>query len=119
MDFLLKKYRTITIGIKVKNLAESDKWYKTLLGELERLTPVDGILELKLDEGIWLQLIEKHNSKNTSSIIRLEVRDLKVEKDRLEKYLIPTGEIQTVEGVISYFEFQDLDGNNLSFYQLL
>lgn len=78
---------------------------------------VPGIIEYKIAD-TWLQLAEGEVSK-TSWAFRIGVRNLSSEKNRLESLGIKTTEVDKVPGVISFFSFKDIDGNNLSFYELL
>lgn len=103
----------------MKDLEASRQWYERLLGETECVTPIEGILELKISNKLWLQLIRKRgDSEPTDSVLRMEVTDIQAELNRLGLLGIPTTGVEMVEGVISYFDLQDPDGNRLSFYQL-
>jgi hypothetical protein len=63
---------------------------------------------------MWLQLAEGKPTKSDWTL-RMGVSDLSGEKRRLTGLGIKMTDVQTVPGLISFFGFKDLDGNNLSF----
>lgn len=109
-------YASTTISLPVSNLEQSIEWYKQLLGDVESFSPADGIIEFQLNENTWLQLFEEESSSN--SILRLEVGDIQSQHDRLKKLGLAPTSIELVPDVVSYFDFKDPDGNQLSFYKL-
>lgn len=113
-----EKFKSITIGIPVKNPEASLKWYKNLLGDVMIIEPVNGIIELQLNEGTWLQLIQSESRGKSGTILRLEIEDVNAAKSKLDELNIEAKPMQVVEGVISFIDFEDLDGNKLSFYEL-
>ena len=111
-------YKSITIGIPVSNLEESQKWIYSVLGDLERMVPAEGVVEFQLSPNTWLQLFEMETINN-QSVVRLEVSDIESEYKRLQDLGIKLSELQIVPDVVSVFEFEDQDGNAFSLYQLL
>ena len=57
--------------------------------------------------------------KPSSWSLQIEVRDLSRERERLRSTGIETTEINTVPGVISYFDLNDPDGNGMRWFQVL
>ena len=49
--------------------------------------------------------------------LRVGVADLAAERHRLENLGLTLSETCTIPGVISFFNFYDPDGNQLSYYQ--
>ena len=47
----------VTVGVPVPDLDAAVAWYAKLLGrDLERLDPIEGMVELRVASGMWLQL---------------------------------------------------------------
>ena len=110
--------QSITIGITVKDVNEASKWYKTLLGDVATIEPAPGILELQLSENAWLQLDDTRDLKIGGAIIRLETCDIDAIHTKVKALNPDVGDIELVEGVVRYFDFEDLAGNGLSYYQV-
>lgn len=108
-------YASSTIGFPVSNLEESVEWYKQVLGDVEYFSPADGVVEFALNDKTWLQLFV--GTASQGSILRLEVADIESQYNRLNNLVSPTP-IELVPDVVSYFDFKDPDGNQLSFYKL-
>ena len=111
--------QSITIGIAVEDVNEAESWYKTLLGDVETIEPAPGTIELKLNENAWLQLDDTGYLKVGGSIIRLETQDIDAIHKKVKALKLNVGDIEFVEGVVRYFDFEDPAGNRLSYYQLL
>ncbi|MDA0243760.1 MAG: VOC family protein [Chloroflexi bacterium] len=110
---------SITIGIAVNDVEEASRWYQTLLGDVETMEPAPGVIELQLMENVWLQLDGTSDFKISESIIRLETKDIDFIHKKVKKLMPDVGDVELVEGVIRYFDFKDLAGNKLSYYQLI
>jgi catechol 2,3-dioxygenase-like lactoylglutathione lyase family enzyme len=111
--------QSITIGIAVKDVNEAARWYKTLLGDVEMMEPAPGTIELQLSDNTWLQFDDTGYLKVGGSIIRLEAQDIDAIHAKVKALKPDVGDIELVEGVIRYFDFEDPAGNRLSYYQLL
>ena len=113
--------KSVTIGIAVKNVAEATQWYKSLLGDVEIIEPAPGTIEFKLADHIWLQLDDTGYLEidGRSSIMRMETNDIVNAHELVKKLTDDVEDIVTIEGVVEYFDFKDIDGNRLSFVQLL
>ncbi len=109
-------YPSSTFCLPVAELERSIEWYKQLLGEIDYFSPADGIIEFALNDNTWLQLFEGELS--SSSVLRLEVKDIEFQYKRLKNLKLSPTEIELVPNVVSYFDFKDPDGNQLSFYKL-
>ncbi len=109
-------YSSSTISFPVSNLDLSVEWYKQVLGEIEYFSPADGVMEFALNDKTWLQLFEGEST--TGSVLRLEVRDIQFQYERLKKLSISPTPVEMVPNVVSYFDFKDPDGNQMSFYEL-
>ncbi len=57
--------------------------------------------------------------KRSSWGLRIEVRDVVRERERLRKAGIEVKEVKTVPGTISFFGIRDPDNNDLLFFQVL
>ena len=111
--------QSITIGIAVDDVTQAVGWYQALLGDVETMEPAPGTMELQLAENTWLQLDDTGDLKVGGSIIRLETQDIDSIHKKAKNLQPDVGDIELVEGVIRYFDFKDIAGNRLSYYQLL
>lgn len=118
---MTQKITGVTIGIGVKDVTAATQWYKSLLGDVETMEPAPGTIELKLTNDTWLQLDDTGYLKvgGGSSIIRLETDDIESAHAKVKELSSEVDDIETVEGVIKYFDFKDPAGNRLSYVQLL
>jgi lactoylglutathione lyase len=110
---------SVTIGIAVKDAQEAARWYKTLLGDVETMEPAPGTIELQLTETTWLQLDDTGYLEVGGSVIRLQTNDIDTVHQKVKNLMPDVDGIESVEGVIRYFDFKDPVGNRLSYYQLL
>lgn len=109
-------FASSTISFPVSDLEKSTQWYQQLLGEVESFSPAPGVMEFQLNDKTWLQLFEGEVA--VGSILRLEVADIQSSHKKLGEIGISTTSIELVPNVVSYFDFSDPDGNQLSFYKL-
>ena len=112
---------TITIGIGVGNVTKATEWYKKLLGDVEVVEPAPGTVELQLSESTWLQFDDTGYLKvgGGSAIVRLSTKDIEITYKTVKSLASDVDDVETVEGVIRYFDFKDPSGNRLSYYQML
>lgn len=117
----MSKVESVTIGIGVKDIHAATQWYISLLGKVETMEPAPGTIELHLSGNTWLQLDDTGylEAGGNSAIIRLDTDDIEAAHARAKNLASNIEAIETVEGVIRYFDFTDPDGNRLSYYQLL
>lgn len=84
------------------------------------MEPDPGTIELKLTDNVWLQLDDTGYLKTGGgSIVRFETKDIDAVHGLVKKLTSDVGDIETVEGVVKYFDFKDPAGNRLSYVQLL
>lgn len=106
---------SVTIGIPVSDLEVASRWYEQVLGKPHDIEPAPGIREFEI-AGTWVQL-DEGPAVGGNWTLRIGVADLRAERLRLEKLGLQLGETRNVPGVISFFDFCDPDGNQLSCYQ--
>lgn len=108
----------MTVGLAVSDLAAARVWYEEVL-ELGApdLEPMEGLVEYKAGP-IWLQLDEVDVTAS-STMLRLGVADVEAEHGRLTALGVDVDEVIEIPELISYFNFRDPDGNELSLYQLV
>lgn len=119
---MIQSISSITIGIAVQDVQAAAKWYKSLFGEhVEEMEPAPGTIELKLTDNVWLQLDDTGYLKpgGESSIIRFETQDIAATHALVKKLEADVQAIESVEGVVNYFDFKDPWGNRLSSYQMI
>ena len=110
---------SVTIGLPVPDLEAAKAWYRDLLGERSELAPAPGVFEIEILPGTWLQLLESERKGAADGILRLGTDDIEQEHARVQEGGGHPTAIQTVPGMVRYFEFADPYGNRLSFYQVL
>ena len=111
-------WKSTTISIPVKDLNKATAWYKELLEVENTIVPVPGLLEFKINENTWVQLFETEKVLPADHTMRFEVSNIEKEHKRLKQFISGMMNIEYIEGVVAYFDFEDLDGNRLSFYQI-
>jgi catechol 2,3-dioxygenase-like lactoylglutathione lyase family enzyme len=109
--------RETIVEIAVSDLAKSREWYSRLLGKGPDLEPFPGNIEFRVG-GAWLQIVAGE-VKPSSWGLRIEVRDVSRERERLRTTGIHASEVKTVPGTISFFGVRDPDGSDLLFFQVL
>ncbi len=109
--------REVITEIAVSDLERSREWYARLFGKKQDLEPFKGNVEWRIG-GAWVQ-ISKGEVKPSSWGLRVEVRDLAREHERLRKVGIEVQEVQTLAGIITSFGIRDPDDNDLLFFQVL
>ncbi len=111
----------ITVGVPVPDLERAVDWYTQVVGRpLETMTPMEGIMELQVAPGAWLQLF--HESAETfeasRAVMRFKTEGIEQDAARLRAKDIEIGEITHIPGVVLFAEFNDPFGNPVSLYQL-
>ena len=108
--------KTITV-ITVSDIPNSREWYSRLFGNGPDLEPFPGNVEFKVG-GAWVQIVSARVQPSSWNL-RLEVRDLSRERERLRDGGIAATEIKTVPNVIRHFDLSDPDGNPMRWFQVL
>jgi predicted enzyme related to lactoylglutathione lyase len=114
-----QEIESMAIGIATSNVKEAAAWYQSLFGNLEMIEPVPGTIELKLTDTVWLQLDDTGYLAVGGSIVRFETKDIDTAHKRVKELTSDLEDIETVEGVVKFFEFKDPAGNRLSYYQVM
>lgn len=115
----MSTFASVTIGLAVTDLDRAVEWYRSLLGGVEEMEPAPGVREFRLTPSTWLQLFEGAVSPDSPTVVRLESDDAGSSHALALSLGTEVGEIETVPGVVRYFEFSDPFGNLLSFYEVL
>lgn len=110
----------MTVQIRVSDFTKGHQWYKTLLKREGDLIPHDGFVEWEIISGCWLQVSEGTSAKG-SGPLRLAVKDLVAERDRVMKELnIEYFEIHSREEVgAKWATFMDPWENQIGFLNTL
>jgi len=109
--------REIITEITVSDLARSREWYSRLFGKGPDLEPFPGKVEWKIGGG-WVQIVEEKPTPSTWAL-RMEVRDVVKERERLRKAGVEAKEVKTVPGTIRFFGIRDPDAHELMFFRVL
>jgi catechol 2,3-dioxygenase-like lactoylglutathione lyase family enzyme len=117
----MNSIETVTIGLGVKSTSAAVAWYQKLLGNVEVLEPAPGTVELRLNAKTWLQLDDTGYLAvgGGSTIVRFSTDDVERSHQFVKTIAFKVSDIETVDGVIRYFDFEDPSGNRLSYYQLM
>jgi catechol 2,3-dioxygenase-like lactoylglutathione lyase family enzyme len=116
---VIGRVKSTTHLVEVGDLQDAQRWYADVLGRGPDIEPVDGVLEWELREGTWLQVAEGAPNPQPGQMLRLGVEDIDAATAALAEAGVDVGEVERVEGVIAFCEFQDPFGNPLSLYQEL
>lgn len=110
----------MTVQVRVCDISEGLKWYRTLLEKEPDLVPHEGFVEWELIPGCWLQVAEGVPTTG-SGPIRLGVADIEAERERIAKELnVERFEIYSREEVpVRWGTFADPWGNRLGFFENL
>jgi len=109
--------RDLITEITVSDLARSREWYSLLFGKDIDLQPFEGNLEWKI-AGAWVQ-ISKGEPKPSTWGLRIEVKDIHRERERLRKAGVAAKEVKTVPDTIAFFTLRDPDDQDIWFFQVL
>lgn len=110
--------KSFTIGLPVTDLNKAVEWYRRLLGRAEEINPAPGVWEFRVISSGWLQLFEAEPDIPNPALVRFESDNIEASRTLAVSLGTEVGEVQTVPGVVSFFEFRDPFGNQLSFYSL-
>ncbi len=110
----------MTVQIRVSNFQEGHKWYKTLLKKEADLIPHGGFVEWEVIPGCWLQVSEGVPAQG-SGPLRLGVKDLTVERERIMKELrVDYFDIHSRQEVgAKWATFSDPWGNQIGFFEYI
>lgn len=111
----------ITVGVPVPDLERAVDWYTQVVGRpLETMSPMEGIMELQVAPGAWLQLFQEpaESFEASRAVIRFKTEGIERDATRLRATGIEVGEITHIPGVVFFAEFSDPFGNPVSLYQL-
>ena len=109
-------YASSTFSFPVSDIDKATQLYQSVLGEVECFSPAEKVIEFKLNDQTWLQLFEGDQSHG--AVLRLEVANIQLQHQRLKNLGLTPTAVELVPSVVSYFDFSDPDGNQLSFYEL-
>ncbi|MBM7585501.1 hypothetical protein JOC86_002043 [Bacillus pakistanensis] len=110
----------VTIQIRVKDMAEGQRWYRTLLNREPDFVPHEGFAEWELIPRCWLQVAEGVPSE-ASGPLRLGVPNIITTRDRLMKELeMEDFEIhERPEVPVKWGTFTDPWGNRVGLFEYL
>ncbi|PLS18032.1 ornithine monooxygenase [Bacillus sp. M6-12] len=110
----------MTYQVRVTDIVEGHKWYKTLLKKTPDFMPHVGFMEWELIPGCWLQVAQGVPSVG-SGPLRLGVKDLETEKYRLIRKLnVEDFEIFSRQEVpAKWGTFSDPWGNRIGLFEYI
>ncbi|WP_409304573.1 VOC family protein [Peribacillus sp. SCS-155] len=110
----------LTYQIRVTDIMEGQKWYEIFLNKAPDFIPHEGFAEWELIPGFWLQVAEGTASQG-SGPLRLGVKDLKAEQERLFSELhIEDFEVFSREEVpVKWGTFTDPWGNCIGLFEYI
>lgn len=107
---------SVTVGLPVSDLATAREWYEAALGlDGPDIEPAEGVVEYQLGP-VWLQLGEGEQVGAGGAVLRLGVSDVHAERARMVAMGVDVQEVVVIEGVVSFCDLRDPDGNELSIY---
>nr|WP_144924691.1 VOC family protein [Paenibacillus bovis] len=110
----------MTYQVRVTDIEEGHKWYQTFLQKEADFIPHDGFVEWEIVPGCWLQVAEGEPASG-SGTLRLAVKDLAAEKERLIDVLkVEDFEIFSREEVpVKWCTFSDPWGNRIGLFEYI
>ena len=110
----------MTYQVRVTDFKEGQKWYEIFLGKAADFIPHDGFAEWELIPGCGLQVAEGTPSEG-SGPLRLAVKDLKAEKERVLRELnVAHFEIFSRQVVpVTWASFSDPWGNRIGLFEYI
>lgn len=110
---------SMTVGLPVLELREATEWYRRLLGSRPEINPAPGVREFEIVPQFWLQLFVSQQVGESACVVRFGVSNIEAEHERIRELGAEPSPIETVPGVVRYFDFRDPYGNRLSCYQVV
>lgn len=107
--------KNVLAFIPVRDIDESIRWYKLLLGRAPDTKPMEGLAEWKFESGGWLQVNESKPLAGKSSVTLVET-NMTERMDMLTKSGIKPKSFINGEAV-SVITISDPDGNQIVFAQ--
>lgn len=110
----------MTYQVRVPDIKEGQKWYEIFLNKAPDFIPHDGFAEWELIPGCWLQVAEGTPAEG-SGPLRLAVKDIKGEKERLVCDLnVENFEILSRQEVpVKWASFTDPWGNRIGLFEYI
>ena len=105
-------------GIAVADYPSMVEWYERLLGRAPDMLPHETEAAWQLTEGGWLYVVEDPERAG-NGLLTLMVDDLDDELARIAQRGVDAGEIITMPGKARKADFDDPEGNRISFGQPL
>ncbi len=105
-------------GIAVSDYEAAVPWYERLLGRPPDMLPHETEAAWQLTGGGWLYVVED-SARAGGGLLTLLVEDLDEELARIAERGIEVGEIITMPGKARKADFDDPEGNRISFGQPL
>lgn len=110
----------MTYQVRVPDIKEGQKWYEIFLNKAPDFIPHEGFAEWELIPGCWLQVAEGKPAEG-SGPLRLAVKDIKGEKERLVCDLnVENFEILSRQEVpVKWASFTDPWGNRIGLFEYI
>jgi catechol 2,3-dioxygenase-like lactoylglutathione lyase family enzyme len=113
--------RSVTFGIRTRDVDRARDWYAGVLGRRPDLAPAPGVYEWRLAGGAWLQLLPREaastDGEGDGAIVRIGVAGLDRGREDLAAAGARLGEVERIPGVIAFCDVEDPFGNVLSVYE--
>ncbi|WP_188195046.1 VOC family protein [Nonomuraea sp. SYSU D8015] len=109
----------VTITLPVKDLAAATKFYSDLLGHGPDSEPAPGNAEFQLGQDVWLMLSEDDaEAAEAGAKVLLGVESLSGALAKLRDMGVTPGEVQEIEGALSWSDFRGPESHRLTFVEL-
>jgi len=117
------KVTSVTIGLPVASTAAALNWYQRLFGPTPQINPAPGVSEMEINPGAWLQFMDPSGEEIPAHVLRVGVKNLTEEFERLERMGIAFEPMLTfalpAHGVLKLAYVDDPDGNRLCLYEVI
>ena len=111
--------RSVTFGIRTRDIDRARDWYARVLGRPPDITPAPEVYEWRLAHAAWLQLTARgdEDPAGAGAIVRLGVADLDAARAAFtDAGQARLGDVERVPGVIAFCDVEDPFGNVVSLY---
>jgi catechol 2,3-dioxygenase-like lactoylglutathione lyase family enzyme len=114
---------SITVGLPSADTQRSTEWYLKVFAPIAPLTPAVGVVEFRIFDQLWLQLMDGLGQERPGHVLRIGVDDLDAQCALLRQRGVAVGpitELPISEGgvTIALCYLDDPDGNKICFYHV-
>ncbi|WP_022882458.1 VOC family protein [Gryllotalpicola ginsengisoli] len=108
-----------TLQLQVGDLGRARALYDALIGAEPEFQPHEDFVEYRLQGEVWLQLVVVDEVRPLTNRMRFGVTDARAMHRAAAEAGLTPGPLESLPGVVRYFNFDDPWGNHLGYYEEL